>query len=239
MAAYPRRWEMMVATTIRLNPMRKPGRMPAANNWPMEAPVRKPKMIMGIEGGMTTPMEPPEAWTAAAKSESYPDFFMAGIRMEPTAAASAAAEPEIPAKNMALTTVTAARPPGSQPTRALARSMMRWLMPPASMSTPVYMNRGTARRWKESHPAYILCTTIIREKSPWTRMAVTAEMPMARAMGVLTANRNKRVSKRTSAVTRIPPFQFAPEESRGVQGQKQSADRNDAVGNPFGQIKGR
>ena len=50
--------------------MRSPGRMPAANSSPMETPVRKPKMIMGIDGGMTTPMDPPDACTAAAKSES-------------------------------------------------------------------------------------------------------------------------------------------------------------------------
>ena len=37
---------------------------------------------------------------------------MAGIRMAPTAAASAAAEPDIPAKNIAETMVTAASPPG-------------------------------------------------------------------------------------------------------------------------------
>ena len=72
--------------------------------------------------------------------------------MAPTAAASAAADPDMPAKNMADTMVTAASPPGSQPTRALAKSMIRRLMPPVSMMMPANMKSGTAMRWKESTP---------------------------------------------------------------------------------------
>ena len=73
-------------------------------------------------------------------------FFIAGINMAPTAAASAAADPEIPAKNIADTMVTAAKPPGSQPTSELAKSMIRRLIPPASMIVPVNMKSGTAMR---------------------------------------------------------------------------------------------
>ena len=145
-AAYPLLREIAVATTIRDIPIKIPGRMPPANSWPMEAPVKNPKIIIGMEGGMMTPMEPPEAWTAAAKSDSYPDFFIAGIRMAPTAAVSAAAEPDMPAKNIAETTVTAANPPGSHPTKEFAKSMIRRLIPPASMMTPVNINSGTAIR---------------------------------------------------------------------------------------------
>ena len=97
-----------------------------------------------MDGGMITPIDPPAACTAPAKSLSYPDFFIAGMSRAPTAAVSAAAEPEMPAKNMAETTVTAASPPGSQPTKALARSIRRLLMPPFSMISPAYMNSGTA-----------------------------------------------------------------------------------------------
>ena len=46
---------------------------------------------------------------------------MAGINIAPTAAASAAADPDMPAKNMAETMVTAARPPGSHPTRGIGK----------------------------------------------------------------------------------------------------------------------
>jgi hypothetical protein len=69
-AAYPFLREMTVATPMRDMPMRMPGRIPPAKRRPMEAPVRNPKMIMGMDGGMMTPMEPPEACTAAAKSEA-------------------------------------------------------------------------------------------------------------------------------------------------------------------------
>ncbi len=144
--AYPFLFATRVDTAMRDRPMSRPGRMPAANSREMLAPVRNPKMIMGMEGGITTPRDPPEAWTAAEKSDGYPDRFMAGISTAPTAAVSAAADPEIPAKNMADTMDTAARPPGSHPVRALAKSMSRWEMPPFSMIVPAYMNSGTAMR---------------------------------------------------------------------------------------------
>ncbi|MDM8536298.1 response regulator [Desulfobacterales bacterium HSG17] len=36
-------------------------KIPAAKSRLMDAPVRNPNIIMGIEGGITTPMEPPDA----------------------------------------------------------------------------------------------------------------------------------------------------------------------------------
>ena len=92
-------------------PMRTPGTKPPMNIFPMETPPMTPKMIMGILGGMMTPMEPPAAWMAAANPRLYPLRTMAGMDTAPTAAVSAAAAPEMPAKNMAARTATMPRPP--------------------------------------------------------------------------------------------------------------------------------
>ena len=57
-------------------------------------------MMKGMEGGMMGPIVEDVAVTAAEKSLGYPSFFMAGMRMEPTALVSATAAPVIPAKIM-------------------------------------------------------------------------------------------------------------------------------------------
>ena len=54
----------------------------------------------------------------------------------PTAAASAAAEPETPPKIMDATTLIRASPPGTQPTRAKANWVIRFPMPPSAHDLP-------------------------------------------------------------------------------------------------------
>ena len=71
----------------------------------------------------------------------------------PMAAVSAAAEPEIPAKNIEATTTAQANPPGSQPTRLSEKSIILREIPPDSMIEPASINSGTAKRSKESTPA--------------------------------------------------------------------------------------
>ena len=73
--------------------------------------------------------------------------------MAPSAAVSAAAEPEMPAKNMEATITAQASPPGTQPTRLSEKSMSWREIPPVSMIDPASMKSGTARRSKESTPA--------------------------------------------------------------------------------------
>ncbi len=93
-------------------------------------------MIIGMLGGIMVPMVPAQAMSAAAKSLAYPFRSMAGIITEPTAAESAAAEPEMPAKNMLATTDTMASPPVTHPTRTLAKLISRREMPPLSIKAP-------------------------------------------------------------------------------------------------------
>src|SRR5215207_8997469 len=77
---------------------------------------------------------------------------MPGIMTLPTAAESATADPEIPAKAMEEETVTTPSPPGRKPRQVRAKAMSRALTPPTLMSSPATMNIGTARRWNGSTP---------------------------------------------------------------------------------------
>ena len=62
------------------------------------------------------------AVTAAANSRGYPSSVMALISIVPSPAASATAEPDMPAKITLPTMFTWARPPRSQPARHSAKS---------------------------------------------------------------------------------------------------------------------
>ncbi len=78
---------------------------------------------------------------------------MAGIAIAPRAAVSAAADPEMPAKNIEATITAQASPPGTQPTRLSEKSISWREIPPVSMIEPASMKSGMARRSKESTPA--------------------------------------------------------------------------------------
>ena len=82
---------------------------------------------------------------------------------DPTAAVSAAAAPEIPAKNMEDTIDTWARPPVIEPTKLFAKSINRRLMPPASMSSPAKMKKGIAVSGNESMEVNIFWAITISE----------------------------------------------------------------------------
>ena len=66
-----------------------------------------------------------EEVTAAAKDLGYPLLFMAGIKMDPIAATSATADPEISAKNSDAPMVTMDRPPRTNPSKADANAIRR------------------------------------------------------------------------------------------------------------------
>jgi hypothetical protein len=61
---------------------------------------------------------------------------ISGTRVDPTAAAVAAEDPEIVAKIMQVSTVAAARPPRTKPTIATANSTSRCATPPVIISRP-------------------------------------------------------------------------------------------------------
>src|SRR5258705_7184402 len=114
---------------------------------------------MGIGGGMTTASVAEEERTAAENSFEYPLFFIAGIRIDPSAAASATAEPEISAKNIEVTMVTWARAPRMKPSSAEESAMSRREMPDAFMIAPAKTKSGMAISGKLVAPVYMMMGT--------------------------------------------------------------------------------
>ena len=73
---------------------------------------------------------------------------MPGIMIEPSAATSATAEPEISAKNSDAPIDTCASPPRIQPKMDDANAIRRCEMPDAFMIAPARMNSGIASSGK-------------------------------------------------------------------------------------------
>src|SRR5437763_14388577 len=96
-----------------------------------------------------------EESTAAENSFEYPLLFIAGIRMDPSAAASATAEPEISAKNMEVTMVTCASAPRTNPKMAEESAIRRPEMPEAFISAPARMTSGKAVRGRRMAHVYM------------------------------------------------------------------------------------
>src|SRR5438034_5315234 len=68
------------------------------------------------------------------------------MMMEPSPAASAVDEPEIPAKIMLTTTLTCARPPRKWPTMVRVNAISRSVIPDAFMMFAASRKKGTASR---------------------------------------------------------------------------------------------
>ena len=91
---------------------------------------------MGIDGGMITASVAADDITAAANGAGYPLLFMPGMRIDPSAATSATADPEISAKKSDAPMETCARPPRIQPNSDDAKAINRREMPDAFMIAP-------------------------------------------------------------------------------------------------------
>ena len=111
-----------------------------------------PISTKGMLGGMIGPMVAAAAVTAAANAAGNPTRAMAGMSTDPVAAASATAEPDMPAMIMLTTMFTCASPPVIHPTRAVANRTIRAVMPPADINSPASMKSGTASSGNESTP---------------------------------------------------------------------------------------
>ncbi len=79
------------------------------------------------------------------------------ISMAPVPAASARAEPLMPAKKTLTSTFTWPRPPRMWPTRALAKSTSRSVSLPLVMRSAARMKNGIAIMGKESMPLKARC----------------------------------------------------------------------------------
>ena len=105
---------------------------------------------------MIGPIVAAAATTAAAYSAGYPSFFIAGIKTEPVADASATADPETPAIIILATMLTWDSPPLTWPKRAEEKSTSLLVIPPVFMRSPARMKKGIARNPKESSMPIIL-----------------------------------------------------------------------------------
>ena len=86
--------------------------------------------------------------------------------MAPMAAVVAMPEPDRAAKNAQATTATIARPPVTLPTRAVANWTICLEMPPAVISAPARIKKGTAISGKESTDRTMTEAKLVMSKLP-------------------------------------------------------------------------
>jgi hypothetical protein len=180
----------------------KPGKKPFLNNLVTLCSAITAYRTMGTDGGMTTPIHPPEAIKAAARSTSYPLFSSSGSIDVPTAAVVAAPEPDIAAKNMDANTETADNPPLILPIHASAKATSIFDISPLASKSPAKIKKGIATKENESDEANKRCTTIKRFTSP----AISTTTPATateKAMGTPNARHPKNV--KSSILPIIPP----------------------------------
>ena len=131
---------------------------------------------------------------------------MAGIRIDPSAATSATADPLISAKKSEALIVTIARPPRMKPTNAEAKLINRVLIPDAFMIAPAKMKSGIAMSGKDVDPLYITRPTLGSEPIPPgpVIMASTATAPREIAIGIPRTTNNSNTRPIPSRLMRRP-----------------------------------
>jgi|SRR6056297_2617206 len=150
-----------------------------------------------MEGGIITPIHPPEAIKAADLAESYPFFFSSGIRGVPTAAVVAALEPEIAAKKADANTATNHSPPLKNPKIESANWTSFSDIFPCDKRSPAKIKKGTATKGNESHPANILCGKTINEIS-WVKSTVKEVNPIAIETGIPIKRQIKNIKNKNA-----------------------------------------
>src|SRR5690606_28427846 len=108
-----------------------------------------------------------EDMTAAASGAGQPFSFMPGIRMEPRAATSATAEPEISAKQGEEPMEPRDNPPRIHPKSDDATAINRCEIPEAFMMAPARMNSGIASSGKFVAPLKVTSATLGSVSNPW------------------------------------------------------------------------
>jgi hypothetical protein len=149
---------------------------------------------MGIEGGMIIAREAEDDVIAAANSFEYPRFFISGIIIEPIAATSATAEPDISAKNNETPTFTIANAPRTKPISAETKLISRTVMPVAFMIAPARTNIGIAINENFVDPSYM--SSAIVTKLPGPSVASNPTTPAtanATAIGTFIKIRTSRI----------------------------------------------
>ncbi len=134
--------------------------------------------------------------TAAAYGVEYPFAFISGMRIEPSAATSATAEPEISAKNIDAPIVTIAKPPLTNPTSAEAKAISRCEIPEAFMIAPASTNSGIAMSGNLVVPENNTSAMLGTASNPDVNITATTDTtPSANAIGTFTATSAIKPSK--------------------------------------------
>ena len=137
-----------------------------------------PYIINGILGGIIGPIVEEAAVTAAEKSVSNPCSSIALISIVPRPAASATADPLIPAKTTLASTLACPKPPGIHPTSPLQKSKIRLVILPTFISFPAIRKNGIAIRENPLTPFTIFCTMVCICRTPNPPVAYIPTIPV-------------------------------------------------------------
>ena len=142
----------------------------------------------------------------AANRAGYPRAFISGMSTDPMDAVSEAEEPEMPPKSMLARTFTSPRPPRNRPTNRELNSIKRFVMPPAFISRPIRMKKGSAMSAYAFMPEKSLCGKTWRRSGSANRKKTAAERPREYAIGTPAPMRIRRTTSRIN----IPFFSPTP-----------------------------
>jgi hypothetical protein len=119
-----------------------------------------------MDGGIIIAKDAEDDVTAAANAPGYPFFFIAGIKIEPNAATSATADPEISAKNIEVAMLIMLKPPLIKPTRAEANAINLLEIPALFIIEPARINKGIAISGNFIDPSNITIAVSIKKLVP-------------------------------------------------------------------------
>jgi hypothetical protein len=119
-----------------------------------------------MDGGIMIAKDAEDDVTAAANAPGYPFFFIAGIKIEPNAATSATADPEISAKNIEVAMLIMLKPPLINPTRAEANAINLLEIPALFIIEPAKINKGIAINGNFIDPSNITIAVSIKKLVP-------------------------------------------------------------------------
>jgi hypothetical protein len=115
------------------------------------------------------------------------------MRTAPMAAASADAEPEIPANSMLVKMFTCASPPLKCPISALERFTNLRVIPPVFMIWPARIKKGTAIMGNELRLKKSFCGTISKDMSPIPMIAMIPANSIQKATGIPKNRKTKKI----------------------------------------------
>jgi len=169
---------------IKVSAIKRPGITPPRNNFPTETPAIPPYITIGILGGNIGPIVAEAHVIAAEYFLGYPWSSIALISILPSAALSATADPDIPAKTTLASIFAWPSDPGRDPTIDLAKEKIFVVIPALFIIFAANINRGTAINKNESTPIIILSTSTPRGTFIIKAIVKKEDIPKENAKGI-------------------------------------------------------